>query len=124
MAASMALPPSRSTCAPAWDASRCGVAMTPLVTFELSRGDEFDRAGLDLEQRRQKSRVFPVDIDAHVLLAVDGDALAVHQLVFGIVLIEVSTPADGAEALYGLDRSSIAHEEAVEHAIGRRSRRR
>src|SRR5260370_13445784 len=124
MAASMALPPSRCTCAPAWDESRCGVAMTPLVTLELSRCDELDRAGLDLEQRRQKSRVFAVDIDAHVLLAVDGDALAVHQLVFGIVLIEVSTPAYGAEALDGLDLSSIADQDDVEHAIGRRSRRR
>src|SRR5260370_19915686 len=98
--------------------------MTPLVTFELSRGDEFDRAGLDLEQRRQKSRVFPVDIDAHVLLAVDGDALAVHQLVFGIVLIEVSAPADGAEALNGLDLSGIADEDDVEDTISWRSRRR
>src|SRR5213593_5162853 len=31
MAASIALPPSRSTCAPASLASRCGVAMTPFV---------------------------------------------------------------------------------------------
>src|SRR6266849_8487607 len=122
MAASIALPPSRSTCAPASDASRCGVAMTPLVTSELSGGDEFDRAGLDLEQRGQKSRVVAVEVDAHVLIAVDGDALAVHELVFGIVLIEVSTPADGAEALDGLDLSGIADEDDVEHAIGRRSR--
>src|SRR5260370_36261117 len=124
MAASMALPPSRSTCAPASEASRCGVAMTPLVTVELSRCDELDRAGLDLEQRGQKSRVFAVEVDAHLLLAVDGDALAVHQLVFGIVLIEVSAPADSAEALDGLDLSGIADEDDVEHAIGPRSRRR
>src|SRR5260370_7531479 len=115
MAASMALPPSRSTCAPASDASRCGVAMTPLVTFELSGGDEFDRAGLDLEQRRQKSRVFAVDIDAHVLLAVDGDALAVHQLVFGIVLIQVTTPADAAQPLNGLHLPTTATDNHPEH---------
>src|SRR3989442_1300806 len=32
MAASTALPPSRSTCTPASVASQCGVAITPLVT--------------------------------------------------------------------------------------------
>src|SRR5207245_2779659 len=44
MAASIALPPSRSTCAPASDASLCGVAMTPFVTNELSRCDDIEHA--------------------------------------------------------------------------------
>src|SRR5947209_20597544 len=107
MAASMALPPSRSTWAPASDASRCGVAMTPFVTAELSRGYELDRAGLDLEQRGQEPRILAVEIDAHVLVAVDGDPLAIHQLVFGIVLVEVLSPADGAEPLDGLDLPGV-----------------
>src|SRR5712664_2292508 len=38
MTASTALPPSRSTCAPASDAVLCGVAMTPLVTDGIIYG--------------------------------------------------------------------------------------
>src|SRR5712692_6389337 len=120
MAASIALPPSRSTWAPASDASRCGVAMTPFVTAELSRGYELDRAGLDLEQRGQEPRILAVEVDAHVLLTVDRDALAVHELVFRVVLVEVGTPADGAEPLDGLDLPGVADENHVEHAIGGR----
>src|SRR5712691_90681 len=123
MAASMALPPSRSTCAPASDARRCGVAMTPFVTAELSRGYELDRAGLDLKQRRQKARIFAVEVDTHGLVAVDGDPLSIHQLVFGVVLVEVLSPADRAESLDGLDLAGVADENDVEHAIGRRSGR-
>src|SRR5438477_9477633 len=123
MAASTALPPSRSTCAPASDASRCGVAITPLVTKELSRGDELDRAGLDLEQRGQKARVLAVEVDTHPILAADRDAFAVHQLVVRVVLVQVSAPADGADAADRLQLPGVADEDDVEDAVGRRSRR-
>src|SRR5260370_42670110 len=88
--------PWRRICAPASEASRCGVQITPLVISELSRGDELDRPGLDLEQSRQEARIFAGEVDAHFLWRSHGDAFAVHELHLRVGLVHVRSGADGA----------------------------
>src|SRR5260370_2920803 len=120
----MALPPSRSTCAPASEASRCGVATPPLVNPELSGRDELDRARLELGQRRQESRILTVEGDPDLLRRSHRYALAVHELGLRVVLVHVRAGADSADAPYGLELAGVADEDHVEHAVGRRGGRR
>src|SRR5712692_74031 len=120
----MALPPSRRTCAPASEASRCGVAITPLVTPELSRGDELDRPRLDLEESRQEARVFAVEVDAYLLRRSHRDALAVHELDFRVVLVHMRAAANRANASNRLELAGVADENHVENTVSRRSCRR
>src|SRR5216683_8073577 len=129
MAASMALPPSRSTCAPASEASRCGVAMTPFVTEKLSRRQlsrryELDRPRLNLEECRQKARILAVEVDADLLGRGHRYALPVHELDLRVVLVHVRARSDGANTPDGLELAGVADEDHVEHAIGRRGGRR
>src|SRR5260370_42187041 len=124
MAASMALPPSRSTCAPTSEASRCGVQITPRVISELSRRDELDRPGLNLEQRRQESRILAVEINPDLLRRCDRYELAVHELDLRVVLVHVCAGSDSADAADGLELAGVADKDHVEHAVGRRGGRR
>src|SRR5260370_3072646 len=119
MAASTALPPSRRTCAPASEASRCGVAITPRVTPELSRRDELDRARLNLEQRRQESRILAVEVDPDLLRRCDRYALAVHELDLRVVLVHVRAGSDGADAPDGLGLAGVAVEDTAHPPVAR-----
>src|SRR5215467_16224527 len=106
MAASIALPPSRSTCAPASLASRCGLAITPRVRtssgYRAGR-QEFDRSRLDLEQRRHHAGVLAIDVDPHFFRRRDLDALAVKDGDLRVVIVEMLALADLAQAAQGLD---------------------
>src|SRR5439155_19938154 len=125
----MALPPSRSTCAPASLASRWGVAMTPFVMpsgyrvpapgpCQLTRGDELDRAWLDLEQRRQESDSLPVDVDAHLHRRRHRNALAVQQLDLRVGLIQVLAGTEIVHAAHRLDLAGVLDEDHIEDAVG------
>src|SRR5260370_3503835 len=124
MAGSMALPPSRSTCVPASEATRCGVQMPALVMTELSRRDELDRPGLNLEEGRQNTGILAVEVDADRLWRSHRYALAVHELDLRVVLVHVRAAADGANATNRLELAGVADEDHVEDAVGRRSCRR
>src|SRR5439155_18357922 len=127
----MALPPSGGTCAPASLASRWGVAMTPFVMpsryrvpapgpCQLTRGDELDRAWLDLEQRRQESDSLPVDVDAYLHRRRHRNALAVQQLDLGVGLIQVLAGTEIVHAAHRLDLAGVLDENHIEYAVGGR----
>src|SRR6202521_1167355 len=119
MAASIALPPSRSTCAPTSDAMRCGVAIHPRGTQELSGRYELDRARLDFEQRGQESDRLAVDVKPDLYRRTDRDPLPVHQLDLGVVLVQVFSLAEVVHAAHRFDLARILDQDHVEHPVGR-----
>src|SRR4029077_9571054 len=90
----------------------------------LSRRDELDRPRLDLEQRREQAGFLAVEVDAHLLRRSHGYPLAVHELVVGVVLVQMGTVLDGPYASDGLDLAGIADEDHVKDTVGRRRGRR
>src|SRR3989442_1035536 len=127
MAASIAFPPSRRICAPTSLAVWCGVAMSPLVTSfapcarpaALAGRYELDRAGLNLEQRGKETDRLAVEVDANLGGRCDGDALAIHELHFGIRLIQMLSTADVVHAAHGLDLAGVLDQDHIEYAVGR-----
>src|SRR6202051_5128328 len=122
MAASIALPPSRSTCAPTSDAIRCGVAMTPLVTQELSRRYELDRTRLNLEKCGKKSNRLAVDVKANLHGRCDRDPLAVEQLDLGVALVKVLALPEVVHSPHRFDLARVLDQDHVEHPVGGRRR--
>src|SRR5207247_6581943 len=102
--------------------------MSPLVTSlapcarpaALAGRYELDRAGLNLEQRGKETDRLAVEIDANLGGRCDGDALAIHELHFGIRLIQMLAAEDVVHAAHGLDLASVLDQGYVEDAISRR----
>src|SRR5207247_5014853 len=105
--------------------------MSPLVTSfapcarpaALAGRYELDRAGLNLEQRGKETNVLAVHVDAYLLRRCHRDPLTVHELNFGIGVVQVLAVEEVVDATRGLDLARILDQDHVEHAVGWRSRR-
>src|SRR5260370_9828996 len=95
--------------------------MTRVVMTELSRRDELDRPGLNLEEGGKKTGILAVEVDADLLCRSHRYALAVHELDLRVVLVHVRAAADRANATNRLGLAGVADEDHVEDALGRRS---
>src|SRR5260370_14127578 len=95
--------------------------MTRVVMTELSRRDELDRPGLNLEGGGKKTGIVAVEVDADLLCRSHRYALAVHELDLRVVLVHVRAAADRANATNRLELAGVADEDHVEDAVGRRS---